>query len=150
GRRLRHLSSGGAPLPKHIGKAFFDCGIPIYEGYGLTESSPVISFNSINSNKLGTVGRSLPDVEVKIASDGEVLTRGGHVMRGYWKNPEATAQTIIDGWLHTGDVGTIDADGFLSITDRKKDLIITAGGKNIAPTELERLLISDPYIDQAV
>ncbi|HTI50396.1 MAG TPA: AMP-dependent synthetase/ligase [Planctomycetaceae bacterium] len=150
GPRLRHLSSGGAPLPRHIGAAFVECGIPIYEGYGLTESSPVISFNSAAANRLGTVGHSIPDVEVKIAPDGEVLTRGPHVMRGYWKNPEATAETIVDGWLHTGDVGTLDADGFLAITDRKKDLIITSGGKNIAPTELERLLISDPYIDQAV
>jgi long-chain acyl-CoA synthetase len=150
GPRLRHLSSGGAPLPKHIGAAFAELGVPLYEGYGLTESSPVISFNSEASNRLGTVGRAIPGVEVKIASDGEVLSRGPHIMRGYWKNPEATAQTIVDGWLCTGDVGTIDADGFLSITDRKKDLIITSGGKNIAPTELERLLISDPCIDQAV
>lgn len=150
GPRLRHLSSGGAPLPKHIGAAFTEMGIPLYEGYGLTESSPVISFNSVFKSRLGTVGRAIPGVEVKIAPDGEVLSRGPHIMRGYWKNPEATAQTIVDGWLCTGDVGTLDADGFLSITDRKKDLIITSGGKNIAPTELERLLISDPFIDQAV
>src|SRR5262245_19677654 len=96
------------------------------------------------------VGRAIPDVEVRIAPDGEILTRGPHVMRGYWKDPEATARTIIDDWLYTGDVGCLDADGFLAITDRKKDLIITSGGKNIAPSELERLLISDPYIDQAV
>jgi long-chain acyl-CoA synthetase len=150
GPRLRHLSSGGAPLPKHIGAAFAECGVPIYEGYGLTESSPVISFNSSKFNKLGTVGKAIPGVEVKIAPDGEILTRGPHVMKGYWKNPAATAETIVDGWLCTGDVGVLDAEGYLSITDRKKDLMITSGGKNIAPTELERLLISDPFVDQAV
>ncbi|MBI3864613.1 MAG: long-chain fatty acid--CoA ligase [Planctomycetia bacterium] len=150
GPNLRHLSSGGAPLPKHIGAAFFKLGLPIFEGYGLTESSPVICFNSAARHRLGSVGPVIGGVEVKIAADGEILTRGPHVMKGYWKNPEATAQTIVDGWLHTGDVGHVDADGFLFITDRKKDLIITSGGKNIAPTELERLLISDPYIDQAV
>ncbi|MGQ0637020.1 MAG: AMP-dependent synthetase/ligase [Planctomycetaceae bacterium] len=150
GPRLRYVSSGGAPLPKHTGAGLTECGIPVYEGYGLTESSPVISFNSPGTAKLGTVGRALPGVEVQIAPDGEILTRGPHVMKGYWKNPEATAETIVDGWLKTGDVGTLDADGYLSITDRKKDLIITSGGKNIAPSELEHLLVSDPFIDQAV
>ncbi len=150
GPRIRHVSSGGAPLPKHIGAAFWELGLPIFEGYGLTESSPVISFNSETRNRLGSVGPVIPGVEVRIAPDGEILTRGPHVMKGYWKEPQATAQAIIDGWLYTGDVGHVDADGFLFITDRKKELIITSGGKNIAPTELERLLISDPYIDQAV
>jgi long-chain acyl-CoA synthetase len=150
GPNLRQLSSGGAPLPKHIGAAFFKLGLPIYEGYGLTESSPVISFNCPKRNRLGSVGPAIVGVEVQIAPDGEILTRGPHVMKGYWKNPEATAETIVNGWLHTGDVGHLDIDGFLYITDRKKDLIITSGGKNIAPTELERLLISDPYIDQAL
>jgi long-chain acyl-CoA synthetase len=150
GPNIRHLNSGGAPLPKHIGAAFHELGVPIYEGYGLTESSPVICFNSAARNRLGSVGMAIGGVEVRIASDGEILTRGPHVMKGYWKNPEATARAIVDGWLYTGDVGHLDADGYLYITDRKKDLIITAGGKNIAPTELERLLISDPYIDQAL
>ncbi len=150
GPRIRSLSSGGAPLPKHLAEGFQAAGIPLLQGYGLTESSPVISFNSLKCNRLGSVGRAIPGVDVKIADDGEILTRGPHVMKGYWKDPQATAAAIVDGWLHTGDVGRLDADGFLFITDRKKDLIITSGGKNIAPTELERFLVSDPFIDQAV
>jgi long-chain acyl-CoA synthetase len=150
GPRIRWLSSGGAPLPRHICEGFIEAGLLLLEGYGLTESSPVISFNRRDFHKIGTVGQAIPGVEIKIADDGEILTRGPHVMRGYWRNPEATAETIVDGWLRTGDVGHIDEDGFLSITDRKKDLIITSSGKNIAPSILERLLISDPCIDQAV
>lgn len=150
GPRLGNLNSGGAPLPRHLAEGFAAAGIPLFQGYGLSESSPVISINTLKSNRLGSVGRPIPGVEVKIAADGEILTRGPQVMRGYWKDPAATAQAIVDGWLCTGDVGHLDADGFLFITDRKKDLIVTAGGKNIAPTELERLLVSDPYIDQAV
>ncbi len=150
GPRLRRLSSGGAPLPKHIAQGVCEAGIPLLEGYGLTESSPVICFNRVGANRVGTVGQALPGVEVAIAPDGEILTRGPHVMAGYWADPEATAATIIDGWLHTGDVGSIDADGYLTITDRKKDILVTAGGKNIAPAELERLLTADPLIDQAV
>jgi long-chain acyl-CoA synthetase len=150
GPNIRQLSSGGAPLPKHLAFGFMEAGMPLLEGYGLTESSPVISFNSLKSHRLGTVGRPIPGIEVRIAADGEILTRGPHVMRGYWKDPQATAAAIVDGWLYTGDVGELDSDGFLKITDRKKDLIKTSGGKYVAPTELERLLISDPFIDQAV
>lgn len=150
GPRIKQLTSGGAPLPRHVCEAFHAAGILLLEGYGLTESSPVISFNNAESCKIGTVGRAIENVEVRIADDGEILTRGPHVMQGYWKNPEATSETIRDGWLHTGDVGKLDEEGFLSITDRKKDLFVTSAGKNIAPSELERLLTSDPFIDQAV
>ncbi len=150
GPHIKQLTSGGAPLPRHVCEAFFAAGLSLLEGYGLTESSPVIAFNSRESCRIGTVGRVIEDVEVRIADDGEILTRGPQVMLGYWKNPTATAETIRDGWLLTGDVGTLDDDGFLTITDRKKDLFVTSAGKNIAPSELERLLVSDPYIDQAV
>ena len=150
GPRIRQLSSGGRRCLRHVAEGFHAAGLPLLEGYGLTESSPVISFNRLERYKLGSVGLAIPGVEIKIADDGEILTRGPHVMQGYWKDPEATREAIVDGWLHTGDVGQLDDEGFLTITDRKKDLIITSGGKNIAPSELERLLVSDPYIDQAV
>lgn len=151
GSRIRWLSSGGAPLPKRIGQGFKDVGLEIFEGYGLTETSPVISFNRLHNNRVGTVGQALPGVEVKIAPDGEILTRGPHVMKGYWREPDATAQVLDpDGWFHTGDIGTLDAEGFLTITDRKKDIIVTSQGKNVTPAEIERLLARDPYIDQAI
>jgi long-chain acyl-CoA synthetase len=151
GPRFRQLTSGGAPLPRHICEGFNAAGVALYEGYGLTEASPTIAFNRIGHWRCGTVGEPIPGIEVAIAADGEILTRGPHVMKGYWDDPAATRAAIDpDGWLHTGDVGHLDGDGFLVITDRKKDLIVTSGGKNIAPSELENLLASDPYIDQAV
>ncbi len=150
GPRLKQLTSGGAPLPRHVCEAFFKTGIPLLEGYGLTETSPVISFNNIENHRIGSVGQAIPGVNVKIANDGEILTRGPHVMKEYWKHPEATAEVIVDGWLHTGDVGELDPDGFLTVTDRKKDLIVTSSGKNVAPAKTENLLTSDIYIDQAV
>lgn len=150
GSRVRQLTSGGAPLPRYIAEGFFEAGIPLLEGYGLTETSPVISFNSIENYRLGSVGLALGEVDVKISSEGEILTRGPHVMMGYWKNPDATKETIVDGWLRTGDVGRLDEDGYLFITDRMKDLFVTSAGKNIAPAELERILSRDEYIDQAV
>jgi long-chain acyl-CoA synthetase len=158
GRRLRELfgprvdwlSSGGAPLPYPVARAYADAGVMVLQGYGLTETSPVISFNSKDAYKLETVGRPLPGVEVKIAADGEVLTRGPHVMKGYWKNPQATAEAIRDGWFHTGDLGELDSDGFLKITGRKKELLVLSNGKKVVPAFIEGLLQSDPCIDQAV
>jgi len=150
GPNIRQLNSGGAPLPRHVCDGFDQAGLQIFEGYGLTETSPVITFNHAKAFRFGSVGLTIPGVEVKIAEDGEILTRGPHVMAGYWKNPEATAEVIIDGWFHTGDVGTIDEDGYLSITDRKKDLFVTSAGKNVAPAVIERLLTADPLFEQAV
>jgi len=150
GQNMKQLTSGGAPLPKYIAEGFLAAELPLLEGYGLTESSPVIAFNSIRSFRIGSVGKPLRDVEVRIAGDGEILTRGPQVMAGYWKNPDATTEAIVDGWLHTGDVGHLDGDGFLYITDRKKDIFVTSAGKNIAPAELERILGRDEFIELAV
>ncbi|HEY7308522.1 MAG TPA: long-chain fatty acid--CoA ligase [Gemmataceae bacterium] len=150
GPRVNWVSSGGAPLPYPVARAYADAGVLVLQGYGLTETSPVISFNSKEAYKLETVGRPLPGVEVKIAPDGEVLTRGPHVMKGYWKNPTATAEAIREGWFHTGDLGELDADGFLKITGRKKELLVLSNGKKIVPAFIEGLLTADPCIDQAV
>ncbi len=150
GPRVNWLSSGGAPLPPAVARAYVDAGVLVLQGYGLTETSPVISFNSKEAYKLETVGRPLSGVEVKIAPDGEVLTRGPHVMKGYWKNSAATTETIRDGWLHTGDLGELDGDGFLKITGRKKELLVLSNGKKVVPVYLEGLLQGDPCIDQAV
>ncbi len=150
GPRVDWLSSGGAPLPPAVARAYLDAGVLVLQGYGLTETSPVISFNAKDAYKLETVGRPLPGVEVSIADDGEVLTRGPHVMKGYWKNPAATAEAIRDGWFHTGDLGELDADGFLKITGRKKELLVLSNGKKVVPSFLEGLMQSDPCIDQAV
>jgi len=150
GPRVNWLSSGGAPLPYPVARAYADAGVLVLQGYGLTETSPVISFNAKDAYKLETVGRPLPGVEVKIAPDGEVLTRGPHVMKGYWKNLAATAEAIRDGWFHTGDLGELDADGFLKITGRKKELLVLSNGKKVVPAFIEGLLTSDPCIDQAV
>ena len=150
GPRIRQLNSGGAPLPRHVCDGFAEAGVPIYEGYGLTETSPVITFNHAQAFRFGSVGLPIPGVEIRIAQDGEILTRGPHVMAGYWKNTQATEQAIVDDWFHTGDVGTIDHDGFLAITDRKKDLFVTSAGKNVAPAVIERLLTADPLFEQAV
>lgn len=151
GGNLRILGCGGAALPKQLAHFFYGIGLTILEGYGLTETSPIIAFNRPGGFKFGTVGQPIPGVEVKIAEDGEILTRGPHVMKGYFKKPEDTAQVLTpDGWFHTGDVGEIDDDGYLKITDRIKDLIITSAGKNIAPQFVENTIKTSRYIQQVV
>ncbi len=150
GGRLRFFVSGGAALPRQMGEFFDAIGIIILEGYGLTESSPVIAINRVDDYKFGTVGKVVPGVQVKIASDGEILVKGPNVMLGYYKNKGETNEVIKNGWLHTGDIGVFDSDGFLMITDRKKHLFKTSGGKYIAPAPIENLFLTSKYIDQFV
>ncbi len=150
GGRLKALVSGGAPLNPEIGYFFQALGLRILQGYGQTEAGPVISCNPPDRVKIETVGPPLHGVTVRIAEDGEILVQGDNLMQGYWNNPQASAATLRDGWLHTGDIGTIDADGYIQITDRKKDIIVNAGGDNIAPQKIEGVLVIQPEIGQAM
>ena len=150
GGNVRLLVSGSAPLPAQIGGFFYGCGLPILEGYGLTETSPVLTVTPAAAVRFGAVGKAIPGVEIRVAEDGEILARGPNIMQGYYNKPADTAEVLKDGWFHTGDVGSIDADGYLHITDRKKDLIVTAGGKKIAPQPLEAKLKSHPVVAEAI
>ncbi|MGA7139739.1 MAG: long-chain fatty acid--CoA ligase [Terriglobales bacterium] len=150
GGKAEEFISGGAPLGLELAEWYADIGIPIHEGYGLTETSPVIAVNTPAANKLGTVGKPLANLEVRIAEDGEVLARGPSIFKGYWNRPDETQAAFVDGWFKTGDIGHLDSDGFLSITDRKKDLIKTSGGKFIAPQPIENSLKLNPLIGTAV
>jgi long-chain acyl-CoA synthetase len=150
GGKAELFISGGAPLGRELAEWYADIGIRIHEGYGLTETSPVIAVNTPRAHKLGTVGKPLPNVEVRVAEDGEVLVRGPSIFKGYWNRPQETREAFVDGWFKTGDIGNLDSDGYLSITDRKKDLIKTSGGKFIAPQPIENSLKLNPLIGTAV
>jgi long-chain acyl-CoA synthetase len=142
--------SGGAPLGARLGHFYRGVGLTVYEGYGLTETSAAITVNQVNALKIGTVGKLVPGNSMRIADDGELLLRGGVVFHGYWHNEQATSESFEDGWFKTGDLGAVDEDGFLTITGRKKEIIVTAGGKNVAPAVLEDRLRSNPLISQAM
>jgi long-chain acyl-CoA synthetase len=150
GGRLRYFICGGAPLDKTINEFMWAIGIPVYNGYGLTETSPAITLSSADEVRFDSVGKVLPETEVKLAEDGELLVRGPQVMQGYYRNEEANRESFIDGWFATGDIARIDEEGFVYIIDRKKELIVTAGGKNIAPQPIENDLKLDKYISQAI
>ena len=150
GGNLRQATSGAAPIAQEILEFFFACGVPVLEGYGMTETATAATVSTVDSYRFGSVGRALPGLEIRIADDGEVLLKGPNIFQGYYKNDDASFGSIVDGWLHTGDLGRLDEDGFLFITGRKKDIIITAGGKNLTPANLENDLKQSRWISQAV
>jgi long-chain acyl-CoA synthetase len=150
GGRLRQATSGAAPIAQEILEFFYACGAPVLEGYGMTETATASTVSTLEAYRFGTVGRPLPGAEVRIADDGEILIRGANIFRGYYKMEDKSFGAIEDGWLHTGDLGELDEDGFLKITGRKKDIIITAGGKNLTPANLENDLKQSRWISQAV
>ncbi len=150
GGRLKALVSGGAALNEEIGLFFLALGVRLLQGYGQTEASPVVSANPPRKIKIRTVGPALEAVEIRIAADGEILIRSEAVMKGYWRDEAATAATIRDGWLHTGDIGVLDSEGYLQITDRKKDIIVLSGGDNVSPARVEGFLVLQPEINQAM
>jgi len=151
GGDTQRFSAGGAPLAPELAEFFWSVGVTIHQGYGLTETSPVVTANTPAANKIGTVGRPIPNVQVKIAEDGEILVKGPNVMQGYYHKPEATREVFTsDGWFRTGDIGRLDEDGYLIITDRKKELLKTAAGKFVAPAPIENTLKTSPYITNAI
>jgi long-chain acyl-CoA synthetase len=150
GGQVRQAVSGAAPIAREILEFFYACGVPVFEGYGMTETSTAATFQTLEDHKFGTVGKPFPGVELKIAEDGEVLIKGANIFQGYHNNADASFGAVVDGWLHTGDLGSIDADGFLTITGRKKDIIITAGGKNLTPANIENDMKQSRWVSQAV
>jgi long-chain acyl-CoA synthetase len=150
GGRLRQAVSGAAPIAKEILEFFYGCGVPVLEGYGMTETATVATYSTVEHHRFGSVGRALPGVEARIADDGELLIKGDNIFQGYYRNDDASFGAIVDGWLHTGDLGSIDEDGYVYITGRKKDIIITAGGKNLTPANLENDMKQTRWVSQAV
>jgi long-chain acyl-CoA synthetase len=150
GGRLRQAVSGAAPIAKEILEFFYGCGVPVLEGYGMTETATVATYSTVEHHRFGSVGRTLPGIEARIADDGELLVKGANIFQGYYRNDDASFGAIVDGWLHTGDLGSIDEDGYVYITGRKKDIIITAGGKNLTPANLENDMKQSRWVSQAV